>query len=66
MLHSVIKLVILTVVFPIQANLIEPEDYFDAWWMLDEVVNVIVEEVEQPRDEGIEEMAPINNTEPSP
>ena len=45
MLSSVIKLVIITVVFPIQATFIEPQDYVDAWEMLDEVVNSIVEQV---------------------
>lgn len=45
MLNSVIKLVILTVVFPLQANFIQPQEYLDAWEVLDEVVSSIVEQV---------------------
>ncbi|MDO8260084.1 MAG: hypothetical protein Q7T50_01135, partial [Candidatus Magasanikbacteria bacterium] len=44
LLQSVIKLVIITVIFPVQVNLIELGDYLDAWEKLDEVVNVIVEQ----------------------
>ena len=64
MLSSVIKVLVLAVVFPVQVHFIQPEDYLDAWWMLDEVVNSIVEQVEQPSNDDVFEMAPIDGIMP--
>jgi hypothetical protein len=51
MLNSVIKVVVGFVLLPVQVHFIEPEDYLDAWWKLDEVVDVVVEEVGRPSEE---------------
>lgn len=61
-LNSFLKLVIISVIFPAQVNLYEFRDYFDAWERLDELVNVVVEQVEEPSNEETEEMVPIEQS----
>lgn len=57
-LNLLLKVLIISIIFPAQANLIEPQDYWDAWERLDEVVNSITEQVEPPNEEEVGEMEP--------
>jgi hypothetical protein len=47
MLSSVIKVLVLAIVFPVQVNMFDLEDYWDALDKLDQVVWVVVGEVGQ-------------------
>jgi hypothetical protein len=45
-LAPLIKVTIITVLFPLQANFVQPSEYFDALDRLDEFVNVVLEQGE--------------------
>jgi hypothetical protein len=61
-IYWLLKVTIISVVFPLQANFSQPQNYEDAWGMLDEAVDVMVEQAEEPSNEEIEEMAPITQS----
>jgi len=56
MIQSILKLVILTLVFPAQATFVQPADYEDAWELLNEAVSSIVERSEPRSNEEIREV----------
>jgi hypothetical protein len=55
MLSSVVKVVIICVVFPVQVNMFELGDYCDAWDRLDQVVGVVVRQVGEEKQKDVED-----------
>ena len=50
-LHSLMKVLVLAVVFPVQVNLFDLSDYWDAWERLYQVVWVVVGQAGQEDDQ---------------
>ena len=61
-IYWLMKVTIVMIVFPLQATFMQASDYEDSLDMLNEVVNSIVEQSEQPSNEEIGEMTPINQS----